>query len=332
MAAKKKQERSKVFTRRALLLGGSQLGLVSVLVGRLYYLQIVESNKYAVLAEENRVNLRLLAPPRGRIYDRFGVEVASNRQNYRVILVAEQAEDVPTVLDNLASIVEIGDTDRWRVLRDVAKRRAFVPVLVRENLSWKEVSRIEVNSPDLPGVTIEEGQRRYYPYNEAAGHILGYVGAVSESELTGDPLLELPDFQIGKNGVEQAYDIALRGQRGTSQVEVNAVGRVIRELKRDEGTPGVDLRVTLDMGLQQYAYYRLGEESAAAVVMDVQTGELLAMASSPSFDPNDFSNGINAKTWRSLLNNEKAPLTNKTIAGQYAPGSTFKLVVALAAL
>ncbi|MCP4329328.1 MAG: penicillin-binding protein 2 [Alphaproteobacteria bacterium] len=336
MAKKKKQkkvvDRAKLFNRRALLLGGTQLGLLSLLVGRLYYLQVVDSNKYVVLAEENRVNLRLLAPPRGRIYDRYGVEIASNRQNYRVILVVEQARDVRKLLKDLSGIIDISEKDHWRVLRDAARKRAFVPILVRENLSWKEVSRIEVNAPDLPGVTIEEGQRRFYPYSNSAGHILGYVAAVSEAEQTGDPLLQLPDFQIGKNGIERAHDNLFRGKAGASQIEVNAVGRVIRELKRDEGTPGYDIDLTLDMGLQQYTYYRLGDESAAAVVMDIHTGELLAMASSPSFDPNDFADGIDAKTWKGLLDNKKAPLTNKTIAGQYAPGSTFKMVVTLAGL
>ena len=194
---KKDQDRSKLFTRRALLLGGGQLGLLSLLVGRLYYLQVVESPKYVVLAEENRVNLRLLAPPRGRIYDRYGVEIASNRQNYRIVLVPEQARDVRRILGQLASIVELDEEDRWRVLKEAARKRRFVPIIVRDNLTWKEVSRIEVNSPDLPGVTIEEGQRRFYPYANSAGHLLGYVAAVSEAEQTGDPLLQLPDFQIG---------------------------------------------------------------------------------------------------------------------------------------
>ena len=144
-------ERSKVFTRRALLLGGGQIGLLSLLVGRLYHLQILESSKYVVLAEENRVNLRLLAPPRGRIYDRYGVEVASNRQNYRIVLVPEQARDVRRILGQLASIVDLNEEDRWRVLKEAARKRRFVPIIVRDNLTWKEVSRIEVNSPDLPG-------------------------------------------------------------------------------------------------------------------------------------------------------------------------------------
>jgi len=329
---KKSPDRSKLFTRRALLLGGGQLGLLSLLVGRLYYLQVVESSKYVVLAEENRVNLRLLAPPRGRIYDRYGVEIASNRQNYRIILIPEQARDVRRILGQLASIVDLDEEDRWRVLKAASRKRRFVPIIVRDNLTWREVSRIEVNSPDLPGVTIEEGQRRFYPYANSAGHLLGYVAAVSVSEQTGDPLLQLPDFQIGKNGIEQTYDKSFRGLAGTSHVEVNAVGRVIRELKRDEGTPGLDLPLTIDMGLQQYTYYRLGEESAACVVMDVHSGELLTMASSPSFDPNNFADGIDNETWRNLLGNEKAPLTNKPIAGQYAPGSTFKMTVTLAAL
>lgn len=326
------QDRSKIFTRRAVVLGAGQFGLLSMLVGRLYYLQIVETSRYAMLAEENRVNLRLLPPSRGRLLDRYGVELATNRRNYRLVLVAERARDVPAIIDALGSVIEITTVDKHKVLREVRRKRPFMPVVVHDNLTWEEVSRIEVNAPDLPGISIEEGETRFYPYAHTAGHILGYVGAVSESELTGDPLLQLPDFKIGKNGAEQRYDEALRGQAGTSHVEVNAVGRVIRELKRKEATPGLDLGLTIDMGLQQYAYYRLGDESASVVVMDVHNGDVLALASAPSFNPNDFAQGISTAMWRVLIGSEKAPLTNKPIAGQYAPGSTFKLVVALAAL
>lgn len=326
------QERQKVLTRRALMLGAGQLGLIGALVGRLYYLQVVQADRYRMLAEDNRISIRLLPPPRGEIVDRFGVPLAINEKNYRVVIVREQSGNVPVTLERLGRIIDLPEREVRRVLRDMRRKRAFVPITVRENLSWEEVSRVEVNAPDLPGISIEVGLTRFYPYASQAAHVLGYVAAVSESELTGDPLLELPDFRIGKNGIEKVHDQHLRGKGGTSQVEVNALGRVIRELSREEGQPGGRIEITLDMELQRFTVNRLGEESAAAVIMDVHNGDVLTLASTPGYDPNAFNRGLTPNEWEELISNERGPLTNKAIAGQYAPGSTFKMVVALAAL
>src|SRR5258708_3404526 len=191
--------RSKVFRRRAMLLAGGQLALLGTLAARLYYLQVMQAGKFAVLADENRVNLRLLAPPRGRIVDRFGVPLATNIQNYRVVLVAEQAGDIDATLNAIDQLITLTEADRRRVMRDIKRKHSFVPIVVRANLGWDDVARIEVNVPELPGVMIEEGQNRTYPFGDTASHVLGYVAAVSEKELTGDPLLELPDFRIGKS-------------------------------------------------------------------------------------------------------------------------------------
>lgn len=325
-------DRQKLFNRRAFMLGGGKAALLSLLAGRLYYLQVMEADRYATLADENRINMRLLPPPRGRIVDRYGMPIAINQQNYRALLVSEQTPDVRESLRALRAIIPISDHEMNRVLREVRRRRSFVPVTVRENLSWEDVARIEVNTPDLPGITIDVGQSRFYPHGEHAAHVLGYVSAVSERDMTGDPLLELPGFRIGKSGVEKVYDRSLRGSGGTSQVEVNAFGRVIRELERQEGDPGAEVNLTIDMELQRAIGERLGDESASVVVVDVHSGDVLAMISSPSFDPNAFNRGLTNTEWRELSTNPKAPLTNKAIAGQYAPGSTFKMIVALAAL
>ena len=324
---------SKLFSRRSLLLGGGQGLLLGALVGRMYYLQVLESDRYTVLAEDNRINLRLLPPPRGRIVDRFGVPMAINQQNYRLVLVREQTLGVEETLDALAQIIDLGPKDRQRILRETARKRAFVPVTVRENLTWSEVSRVEVNAPDLPGVNIEVGQTRSYPYANSATQVLGYVAAVSEDDLTGEPLLELPGFRIGKNGIERRYDLELRGSAGNSQVEVNAVGRVIRELSRAEGEPGRELVLTVDAELQNYVHQRLlSERAAAAVVMDIEKGDVLALASVPSYDPNGFAIGMTGKQWRELISDPLKPLNNRATTGLYAPGSTFKMTVALAAL
>jgi penicillin-binding protein 2 len=330
---KRENSRSKVFTRRAALLAGGQVALLGTLAARLYYLQVMQAGKYAVLADENRINLSLLAPPRGRIVDRFGVPLATNNQNYRVVLVAEQAGDIEATLAAIDKLITLSESDRRRVLRDIRRKHSFVPIVVRANLSWDEVARIEVNVPELPGVMIEEGLTRYYPFGDNAAHVLGYVAPVAEKELTGDPLLELPDFRVGKAGVEKFHDLDLRGTAGTSQVEVNAFGRVVRELSREEAEPGKEIVVGIDMALQDLAARRCAaEQSAACVLLDALTGDVLALVSSPGFDPVAFGAGLSSVMWRDLLANPRNPLSNKSVAGTYAPGSTFKPMVALAAL
>ncbi|MBE7637873.1 penicillin-binding protein 2 [Sneathiella sp. P13V-1] len=335
MSNTRDKEKSRLFNRRALLLGSGQAALMSVLAGRLYYLQVMQSDEYTMMADENRMNIRLLAPLRGRILDRTGQEIASNRQNFRVVLVREQTENVEKTLDRLSDLVEVSEDDRLKVLKETRRKRGFVPIPVMENLTWEEFSRINVHSPELPGIHLEVGEKRHYPYNHLFSHTVGYVGAVSERDLRNlepDPLLELPGFRIGKSGIEKFYDMKLRGTAGTSRVEANAYGRVIRELSRQEGEPGEDLELTIDVRLQDYAVERMGEESAAAVVLDIHSGDILSMVSVPSFNPNSFTTGISVKEWEGLRSNPKNPLSNKAITGQYPPGSTFKMVVALAAL
>ncbi|MBL4667575.1 MAG: penicillin-binding protein 2 [Sneathiella sp.] len=335
MSTAREKEKARLFTRRSLIMAGGQAALMSVLVGRLYYLQVLQSDEYTMMANENRMNIRLLAPLRGRIVDRFGVEIASNRQNYRVVLIREQTRSVAETLDRLSNLVHVSETDRARVLKDTKRKRGFVPIPVMQNLTWEEFSRINVHSPELPGIQLDVGETRHYPYRNLFAHIVGYVGSVSERDLRNlepDPLLELPGFKIGKNGIEKYYDLSLRGAAGTSRVEANAHGRVIRELNRQEGRAGDDLELTIDMKLQKYAVERMGTESAAAVILDIHTGDILSMVSVPSFDPNSFTTGIGIEEWRGLQSNPKHPLSNKAIAGQYPPGSTFKMMVALAAL
>lgn len=325
--------RTRLFTRRTALLAGGQLALFGGLIARMYYLQVLESDRYKMLADDNRISLRLLPPPRGRIVDRYGEPIAINQLNYRVVIIAEQAGSVVATLDALSEIVPVTEFERRRILREVARKRKFLPVTVKENLSWEDVARVAVNTPDLPGVMIDVGSSRYYPTGQRIAHVIGYVAPPSEADLTGDPLLELPDFRIGRNGVERVYDLALRGRAGSSQIEVNALGRPIRELARQDGEPGNDLVLTLDLKLQAFAAERLAtQESAAAVLLDVHTGEVLVLASSPSFDPNEFNKGISGATWRDLIGNTRAPLTDKVVSGQYSPGSTFKPMVAMAAL
>jgi penicillin-binding protein 2 len=325
--------RHKLLTRRAAMLGAGQAVLFAAIAERMYQLQILESDRYLVLADENRINLQLLAPQRGRILDRFGAALADNHQNYRLVVIAEQAGDITATLDALAGLIELGEGDRRRVLRDIRRKHPFVPVVIRGNLSWDEMARIEVAIPELPGVAIEQGLTRSYPLGETAAHAIGYVAAVSEAELNGDPLLELPDFRIGKSGIEKSQDAELRGSAGTSQVEVNAFGRVVRELARVPDKPGKDIVSCLDAVMQEFLVRRCAtEESVASVLLDAVTGDVLALVSSPSFDPAPFAIGLIPAVWQKLSADPRNPLTNKAIAGVYPPGSTFKPVVATAAL
>ena len=328
-------DKGKMLTRRAAMLGGSQLFLSSILLGRMYYLQVLESDRYKTLAEENRISTRLLAPPRGLIYDRFGKVIADNNQNFRALVISEQTEgNLNATLEALNKILPLTDGEIQRIRREVRRSRDFTPVTVRENLSWEEMAAIQLNAPDLPGIIIDEGLSRYYPCGEYAAHVSGYVGIVTEQEIaaSGNPLWKLPGFRIGKSGIELQYNTELCGKEGAQRVEVNAVGRVIREIERDEGVAGKSLSLTIDERLQEIAYKRMKNESGSAVLLDIYTGEVLMMVSTPAFDPNAFNRGLTPEEWKSLANNDKKPLMNKALGGLYSPGSTFKMVVALAAL
>jgi len=323
-------------TRRGLMMLGGQLAFAGVLGWRMRQLQIEQAEDFRLLAEENRINIRLLAPARGLIYDRTGKVIAGNRQNYRIVMIREQARDPEKVLRKLAEIVPLTEARIQRVIKDMEQRSAFVPVSVVDHLSWEHIAQVSANAPVLPGIIPEVGLSRHYPLKHDFAHIVGYVGPVSDYDLSriddDDPLLQIPRFQIGKSGVEKSMERELRGQAGSSRIEVNSLGRVIRELDRTDGIQGTDQQLTIDSNLQNYALRRMSAESAAAVVMDVQTGEIHAMASSPSFDPNSFVLGISGSEYSGLNENPYRPLYNKAVSGAYPPGSTFKMVVALAAL
>jgi penicillin-binding protein 2 len=329
------KEQTRLFTRRALLVAGGQLALFGVLGARMFQLQVLDRNKYLMQAENNRVNMSLLAPERGMIYDRFDVPLAVNVQDFRLLLVEEQNPDIPKTLDVIDRVVPLSPERRVRIMRDLNRQRQFLPVLIADNLTWEQMSAIEVAMLQLPGVTIDEGTERSYPLKQATAHVLGYVGIANEKEVKEDtdPLLELPGFQMGKQGLEKQYDRALRGLTGRMQEEVNASGRKVRTLNRNEGAPGAPLHLTLDAELQLFTQGRLASErSASAVVMDAYSGAVYALASHPAYDPNVFNRGIPTALWNELLEDISMPLTNKAIAGQYPPGSTFKMMTAMAGL
>ena len=328
-------DRTRTFTRRALVVGAAQVGLFGLLGARLWHLQVDDASRYALLAEENRVNQRLIVPPRGRIFDRRGRILARNVPSYRLRIIRENTPDLARTLQDLARLIPLDEAQIDEILGIARTQRAFVPVLVREGLSWDEVTTVAVRSPHLPGVVLDSTLLRDYPQAEVLAHVLGYVGPVSPEEQAADPdpLMRLPEFRVGKNGIEKSHDALLRGQAGRSRIEVNAIGREIRELDRDDGISGTDVRLSLDAELQVFCFERLSSElSASAVVVDVDTGAVLALASVPSYDPAAFTGRLSHQQWKEWRDNPRTPLVNKCIQGQYPPGSTFKMMVALAAL
>ncbi len=329
---KKENEGKKILSRRLFLFGGFQTALFSILAGRMYYLQVIESENYSLLADENRINMRLLPPPRGKILDRNGKELASNQRNYRVIIIPEQTKSVDKTLNSLQNIFPLGKYEIAKILREVKKRKGFVPVTVAENLTWREFSKVNVNSPDLPGIQSEIGETRFYPYGDAFAHVIGYVGIVDSKEMGDEPLLSLPGFRVGKVGIEKSFEKKLRGRAGISRVEVNAYGRIIREINRKSGDSGDNIKLTLDSSLQKFISKSLSNKSASVVVMNIHSGDILSLVSSPSYNPHSFNVGISNYEWERLINNPRNPLLNKAIGGQYPPGSTFKMMVALAAI
>ena len=333
---KETEEAAGLVTRRGIVLGGAMTGFMGLLGLRMRQMQVTEADDYRLLAEENRINVRLIAPSRGIIYDRHGIAIAQNAQNYRIVIVREDAGNVEDAIAKVRQLVDLDDDDVERALKEIYRRSPFVPITVADQLAWEDIAEVAINTPGLPGITPDVGLSREYPLGADFAHIVGYVGPVSDYDLdkleNPDPLLQIPKFQIGKIGVETKLETDLRGRAGTRRIEVNAGGRVMRELSRDEYIPGNDMQLTIDHGLQNYAQARLAEESAGSVVMDVETGDLLAMASAPSFDPNMFVRGISSKNYNALRENIYKPLFNKTVQGLYPPGSTFKMMTGLAAL
>ncbi len=323
-------------TRRGLLIGGLQVGFAGVLAWRMQNLQVDQADQYRLLADENRINVRLIPPARGEIYDRNGVILAKNEPSYRITILPEDAGDIDMVLRKLGYLVYLSPDDIKRIKAEAKRSAPFLPVTVLNRVSWNDISRVAVNSPALPGIATEVGLSRQYPLGKNFAHVVGYVGPVSERDLQRsedpDPLLRIPRFQIGKVGVEAKYETTLRGRAGAKRVEVNALGRVMRELDRREGTAGANLQLTVDAKLQAYTTARLGTESASVVVMDCTTGDILSIASVPGYDPNKFVRGISFKDYGELRDNDHRPLASKTVQDAYPPGSTFKMVTVLAAL
>lgn len=327
------EHKQRRLTRRVMLAGGLQAAAFFGLAGRLGHLQFLHADTYTMLSEENRIKLQVVPPVRGLLLDRTGKPMADNKVNHRLFLERDDMQQATRSLDRLADLLGWDDEARALLHRKRADSRRHIPILLAENLDWDTVVKIEFHLPELPGLTLEEGRLRYYPYGEMASHLIGYVGRVAQEDAEEKTALaRLPEFRIGKSGVEQRFEQALRGQAGSRQLEVNARGVSVRQLDHTPFTPGEDVPLSVDAELQVYAAERLGEESGSVVVLDANYGDVLCCVSMPAFDPNRFSTGITSRYWQSLLEHERNPLLNKALSGLYPPASTFKMVVGLAGL
>nr|WP_203310062.1 penicillin-binding protein 2 [Sphingomonas beigongshangi] len=322
------------FSRRAWLLGTAQLGIGGLLAGRMGWLAVAQNDKYNALAEKNRVSLTKIPPRRGWIVDRHGTPIANNRTDFRVDIIPDRLEDPDRTLALLAQILQLPPEEVERIKIDLKGAAGFQPVQAAENIDWERFAAVSLRQPELPGIAPTRGFARHYPGGAAVAHLTGYVGTptAEQYKATHDPLLVTPGFKIGKDGLEKMLEPQLRGTAGAKRVEVTARGKLVAELATRPDVPGRTQRLTIDAGLQDYAARRLGTNSGSVVVMDCNTGEILAMVSVPAYDPNSFSNGISHMEWQMLSENDHVPLMNKVTQGLYPPGSTVKPMNGLALL
>ena len=321
------------FSRRALLIGAGQAGLIGLLTWRLRQLQIKESSEYRLLSDENRLSFQLVGPMRGTIYDRSGAPIAKDQENLRVIVVPAFCKNLAATLDAISTVAPVSPADRDRVLRAVRRQNHYFPILVSEGLSWREFALLNVLAPQLPGVQTDRASSRRYTEARAVAHVVGYVGMAGKGEIDQDKIMRIPGFRIGKTGIEKGLDRDLRGQPGTIQYEVDAHGRIVRKLGSTPSEPGRDVVLTLDRDMQAFTLARIaGYRRASLVALDVATGGVVIMVSTPSFDPNELAFKADPKSWATLVKNHDHPLNNRAAAGLYPPGSTFKVVTALAGL
>jgi penicillin-binding protein 2 len=324
----------RLFDRRAFFLGALQIGAGTALIGRMAQLSITEADKYKVAAEDNRVALHLIPPRRGWIVDATGAAIATNRPAYAVELIPSLAGELGPALDRIAAIVPLTPADRARIEAEAETLPPSAALTIANDIGWDAFAALNLEFADMAGLQPQRTYVRHYPDGEAFAHLTGYVGRATAEQYreSRDPLYLLPGFRVGKSGVERGKDAPLRGEPGARRVEVNARGRIIKELDTRPDVPGQTVQLTIDRGLQAFTAARVGNESCSVVVIDVVTGDIKCLLSMPAFDPNVFSNRIPARLWKDLQSDEKKPLLNKTLQGLYVPGSTFKPVTALAAL
>ena len=328
-------DKYKVFTRRGLILNSIKLLLFSTILGRYFYLQVIKSDKYSALSDKNRLKFMIIPAERGKIFDRANQEITSTTRKFRLILSPYEIKNLSTIRPIVEKVLDrpLNFTDE-ELKRKLLKRSKNEPLILEENIAWKDLVKVNEQIEILPGIDVAESSVRVYLQGEATSHVTGYISTPTEEELEK---LELPffnDLKIGKCGLELSFDSHLRGEPGARKAEVNVHGRFVREIAKKEATPGQNLQTTIDLGLQTFIHQLFKQKNinGSAVVMNVKTGEVLALYSSPTFDPNQFIDGVSKDYWNALNADPQHPLTNNAISVMYPPGSTFKPITALAGL
>ena len=329
------QSKSKIITRRMFILSSLKVVIFVAIITRLFYLQISENIKWRTLSDKNRLREWKTVPKRGIIEDFFGNKIATNTQVFQLHMLPEDVPNIEALFFRLSKIINFDKQAQTKLIRRMKKRKPWEPIIISDNLSWTEFSRLNLFLHEMQGIKPVVSVARKYLEDGSSSHIIGYVSETSVKDLENSELLReinVPGLKTGKNGLEKYLNERMIGEPGLQRFEVNAYGKRIKELKLIQGTPGKNYRTTLDIEIQKLANELLKDKSGSICIMDIYTGDVLAMASSPTFDANKFVHGISSKDWQDLINNDKKPLINKSIAGTYPPGSTIKPLVALSAL
>ena len=329
------ENKSRLITRRMFILSSLKIAVFIGIICRLFYLQISENIKWRSLSDKNRLREWKMPPQRGIIEDYFGEKIAKNSQVFQLHMIPEDVPNLEELFFRLSKIIDFNERQKSNLIKRLKKRKPWEPIIISDNLSWSEFSRLNLFLHETPGIKPVVSIARKYLEDGSFSHIIGYVSAVSVKDLENSALLRkinIPGLKTGKNGLEKSLNEDMIGKPGLQRFEVNAYGKRIKELKFVEGTAGKNYRTTLDIDVQQFTSELLKDKSGSICVMDIYTGDIIAMVSSPTFDANKFVHGIDTKDWQDLINDDKKPLINKSIAGLYPPGSTIKPLVALSAL
>ncbi|XVN43077.1 MAG: penicillin-binding protein 2 [Candidatus Rickettsia vulgarisii] len=323
---------SQLISRRSFLIGAGKAGLFSLLAGKMLYMQLFENDKYTTLSDKNRINFILIPPSRGQVYDINGNILASNQACFKLLLDKNITPNYKDELKIVASVLNLSDEKVNVVNQKVKKANKYLPVVILDNLTWQEMSLIEEQKPYLSSIFIDAGFLRFYPYSSSACHMIGYTGQINEQEKQDLKINYLAgDFNIGKSGVEKYYEDKLRGEFGYKQIEINALGKQVREIVSSPSIPGKDLHLNIDIDIQEKIQPYLNKNGCSAIVTDVTNGNVIVLAMSPVFESNNFLK-LSQNYWQSLVNNPYKPLINKVVQSTYPPGSVFKIITILAGL
>ena len=329
------ESKSKLISRRMFFLSVIKAAVFVSIISRLFYLQISENIKYRSLSDKNRLREWKITPQRGIIEDYFGNKIAKNTQVFQLHMIPEDVPNISELLFKLSNLINFSEFQKRNLIKRLKKRKPWQPIIISENLTWPEFSRVNLFLHETQGIKPVVSVARKYLNDGSSSHVIGYVSDTSVEDLQRSKLLReinIPGMKTGKNGLEKSLNESMIGEPGLQRFEVNAYGKRIKELKFIQGIPGKNYRITIDQEVQTYASSLVKEKSGSVCVMDIYTGDIVCMISSPTFDPNKFVHGIKNEDWEMLISNTKKPLINKSLAGLYPPGSTIKPIVALSAL